>query len=141
MIKRTYELMFIVRSDMPDDEADKLVNGFEAMLTNAGGSLRKTERMGKRRLAYPIDGFRDGNYVLFDLEAPPEAIVELERRLRVSEPVIKFLTVRTDETDKRLNKDRKRREERLKRKPAAPAPPPPELMPASPAEESGSPAV
>ena len=120
-MNRTYEVMFILRPDLADDESDKLVAGLETAATTAGIQMRKVDRLGRRRLAYRVRGFREGNYVLFDLAASAEAIAELQRRLRVSEPVIKYLAVRTDELNKRLERDRRHREARLKRRPAPPA--------------------
>ncbi|MGH9478777.1 MAG: 30S ribosomal protein S6, partial [Terriglobales bacterium] len=117
-MNRTYEVMFILRPDLADDESDKLVAGLESAATTAGAVMRKVDRLGKRRLAYRVRGFREGNYVLFDMEASAEPVHELQRRLRVSEPVIKFLAVRTDELEQRLQKDRRRREARLQRRPA-----------------------
>ncbi|HEY8056540.1 MAG TPA: 30S ribosomal protein S6 [Terriglobales bacterium] len=128
-MNRTYELVFIVRPDLVDDEADKLVTGLETAATGSGATLRKTERLGRRRLAYRVRGFREGNYVLFDLETQgPEPIGELQRRLRISEPVIKFLAVRTDELEKRVEKNRRHREARLARRPAPAAPSAPESV-------------
>ncbi|MGH9519215.1 MAG: 30S ribosomal protein S6, partial [Terriglobales bacterium] len=106
-MNRSYEVIFILRPDLVDEEADKLVGGLEAAVTGAGAVLHKTDRLGRRRLAYHVRGFREGNYVLFEMEAGPEPIHELQRRLRVSEPVIKFLAVRTDEANKRLDRDRR----------------------------------
>jgi small subunit ribosomal protein S6 len=74
--------------------------------------------MGKRRLAYDVKKFSDGQYVLFVLQADGKAIHELERRMRVAEPVIKYITVRTDEEKQRLDKVRKLREAKVKRPPA-----------------------
>lgn len=121
---RTYEVMFILRPDLADEQSDQLVATLESAATGAGATLRRTDRLGRRRLAYRVRGFREGNYVLFDLESGAEPIHELQRRLRVSEPVIKFLAVRTDEIDARMEKDKRRREARLKRRPAAAAPAP-----------------
>ena len=117
-MNRTYEVIFILRPDMVEEEADRLVATLEEAATQAGAVLRKTDRIGKRRLAYRVRGFRDGNYVLFDLETSAEAIHELQRRLRVSEAVIKFLAVRTDELEKRFQKRQKQREDRRQRRPA-----------------------
>jgi small subunit ribosomal protein S6 len=117
-MNRTYEVIFILRPDMVEEEADRLVATLEEAATQAGAVLRKTDRIGKRRLAYRVRGFRDGNYVLFDLETGAEAIHELQRRLRVSEAVIKFLAVRTDELEKRFQKRQKQREDRRLRRPA-----------------------
>lgn len=135
---RTYEVMFILRPDIPDDEADKLVASMHTVATNAGANVHKTERMGKRRLAYRVRGFRDGNYVLFGMEAEAGPVHELQRRLRVSEPVIKHLIVRTDELERRFQKDRRHREERAKRKPVAQAAAP--ALAAVPAAEAADPA-
>lgn len=117
---RTYEVMIIVRPDMADEDLDKLVSTLEGHIGTAGGTLTNTERMGKRRLAYEVRGFADGTYVLFTVEGEGKIITEIERRLRVAEPVIKFITVRTDETQKRLDKIKKLRAERVKRPPVSP---------------------
>jgi len=103
-MQRTYELMFIVRPDMPEEEQDKLLSNVETQVGNAGGSVKSIERMGKRRLAYQVRRFHDGIYVLMVLEGEGAMVKEVERRLRVTEPVIKFITVRIDEEQKRLAK-------------------------------------
>src|SRR4029077_6214015 len=118
-MNRTYELMFIVRPDMLDDDLDKLVSTLESAVTTAGGAVKSVEKMGKRRLAYTVRRFHDGIYILLTVEGGGAVIHELERRLRVTEPVIKFLTVRIDEEQKRLEKIKKIRDARRK---AAPAP-------------------
>ena len=118
---RIYELMFIVRPDMVEEEQDKLISTLESAVSSSGGKVKSMERMGKRRLAYTVRRFHDGIYILLTVEGGGALIHELERRLRVTEPVIKFLTVRIDEEQKRLDKIKKIREAR--RKPApAPAP-------------------
>jgi len=106
-MNRTYELMFIVRPDMPEEDQDKLISTLETAATSAGGSVKGVEKMGKRRLAYTVRKFHDGLYILLTVEGAGALIHELERRLRVSEPVIKFLTVRIDEEQKRLEKIQK----------------------------------
>lgn len=121
-MQRTYEVMFIVRPDMADEDVDKLVSTLETNATTAGAKLKNTERMGKRRLAYLVRGFGDGNYVLMTLESDGKAIHEVERRLRVSEPVIKFITVRVDETQKRVDKLAKLRASKVKRSATEAAP-------------------
>ena len=103
-MQRTYELMFIVRPDMPEEEQDKLIANLESQVGNAGGTIKSVERMGKRRLAYMVRRFLDGIYVLMVLEGEGGMVKEVERRLRVNEPVIKFMTVRVDEEQKRLAK-------------------------------------
>src|SRR5271170_6589949 len=101
---RLYEVMFIVRPDVVDEELDKLVAGFETTVTNGGGIVKGSEKMGRRKLAYTVRKFNDGNYVLLTIDADGKLVAALERRLRVSEPVIKFITVRMDEEQKRIDK-------------------------------------
>ena len=124
-MQRTYEIMFIVRPDIQDEDLDKLIAGFEAHVTNGGGSVKLTEKLGRRKLAYLVKKFNDGNYVLLTIDADGSLVGELERRLRVSEPVIKFITVRMDEEEKRRAKVKALRASRKKlsaQPPAAPAP-------------------
>jgi small subunit ribosomal protein S6 len=111
---RTYEVMMIVRPDVVDEEADRLISTLEGHIGTAGGTLTGTERMGKRRLAYEVRGFNDGNYVLFTVQGEGNIIAEIERRLRVAEPVIKFITVRVDEEQKRLAKVKKIRDSKVR---------------------------
>src|SRR6185312_3232974 len=115
MQQRTYEVMFIVRPDLVDEEIDKLVSTMESHATNAGAVVKNIEKMGKRRLAYLVRRFSDGFYILMTLDADGKAIHEVERRLRVSEPVIKFITVRVDESQKRVDKLAKLRAGKVKR--------------------------
>jgi small subunit ribosomal protein S6 len=128
-MSRVYEVMFIVRPDIPEEEADKLIAGFSSTVTNGGGQVKSVEKMGRRRLAYMVRKFNDGNYVLMTIAASGAVVLELERRLRVTEPVIKFITVRMDEEEKRLAKVKALRGTRRKvsAEPvaAAPAPEPP----------------
>ncbi len=114
---RIYEVMFIVRPDLADEEIDKLLSTLETSATSAGLTIKNVERMGKRRLAYLVRKFQEGAYVLLTLEGTGKGIAELERRLRVTEPVIKFLTVRVDEEQKRLAKVKKIREAHQRRRP------------------------
>ncbi|MGA2276136.1 MAG: 30S ribosomal protein S6 [Terracidiphilus sp.] len=101
---RVYEVMFIVRPDAAEEDVDKLIAGFSENVTKGGGTVKTVEKMGRRKLAYTVRKFNDGNYVLLTIEANGVVVLELERRLRVTEPVIKFITVRIDEEEKRLAK-------------------------------------
>ena len=103
-MQRTYEIMFIVRPDILDEDLDKLIAGLEGNITQGGGSIKSLEKLGRRKLAYTVKKFNDGNYVLLTIDADGKLVAELERRLRVSEPVIKFITVRMDEEQKRIDK-------------------------------------
>jgi small subunit ribosomal protein S6 len=120
---RFYEVMFIVRPDVEDADLDKLIAGFEHTVTNGGGTVRSSEKWGRRKLAYTVRKFNDGNYILMTIDADGALVHELERRLRVSEPVIKFITVRMDEEQKRLDKIKAIRATRkkLSAQPVAPA--------------------
>ncbi|MGC2635808.1 MAG: 30S ribosomal protein S6 [Acidobacteriaceae bacterium] len=129
-MQRFYEVMFIVRPDVADEDLDKLIAGLENTITSGGGALRSTEKLGKRKLAYMVRKFNDGNYVLLTVDANGALVAELERRLRVSEPVIKFITVRMDEEEKRLAKVRAIRATRKKLSAIPPAAEPAEAPPA-----------
>jgi small subunit ribosomal protein S6 len=114
-MNRSYEVMFIVRPDVEEAEIDKLIETFTGYVTQGGGAVKSTEKMGRRRLAYTVRKFNDGIYVLLVVDAPASLISELERRLRVSEQVIKFITVRMDEEEKRVAKIKKHRDAHVKR--------------------------
>jgi len=130
-MNRTYELMFIVRPDMTDEDLEKLISTLETTITTASGSVKSIDRMGKRRLAYMVKKFREGLYILMTVEGTGAVIHELERRLRVTEQVIKFLTVRIDLEQKRLDKIKALRD--AKKKVSA--------QPAAPVEEAAAPAA
>jgi small subunit ribosomal protein S6 len=143
---RIYEELFIVKPDAPEEEADQFVEQLRTQLTSAGATVDKVEKWGKRRLAYRVDKYREGAYVLLQFTAAPETVKELERRLRVSDIVLKFITVRIDQTLKRLDKRKKERDKRAAKRaanaPAAPAPAQPSLaqqMTESPAVMPGIP--
>ena len=124
-MNRNYEVMFIVRPDMVEEDLNKLISTLESSVTSAGGSA-KSEVWGKRRLAYKVGRFNDGIFVLMLIDAAGAVVHEVERRLRVTEQVIKFLTVRTDEELKRLDKIKKLRDSKKKasaQSAAAPATP------------------
>ena len=114
-MNRTYEIMFIVRPDVEEADLDKLIEGFSANVTNGGGEVKSVEKMGRRRLAYTVRKFNDGFYVLLTIVAQGSLVAEIERRLRVSEQVIKFITVRMDEEEKRLAKIKAIRDTKVKR--------------------------
>ena len=140
-LDRSYEVMFIVRPDVVDEELDKLVAGFESTVTTGGGSIKNSEKLGRRKLAYTVRKFNDGNYVLLTIAADGKVVAELERRLRVTEPVIKFITVRMDEEEKRLAKIKAHRASHVKRSAQpvhAPAPVAP-VVAAAPVAEPAAP--
>ncbi|HET6843227.1 MAG TPA: 30S ribosomal protein S6 [Candidatus Angelobacter sp.] len=114
-MQRAYEVMFIVRPDLSEEDTDKLIATLQGHAATAGATVLNTEKMGRRRLAYDVKKFSDGQYVLLTLNADGKAVHELERRMRVAEPVIKFLTVRTDEDQQRLDKVKKLRAAKQRR--------------------------
>jgi small subunit ribosomal protein S6 len=134
--------MFIVRPDVEDEEADKLIEGLSTTVKSGGGVVKSAEKLGRRKLAYQVRKFNDGNYILFTIEADGAVVLELERRLRVTEQVIKFITVRMDEEEKRLAKVKALRGVRrtassgsaVSAAPAAPAAPVASAAAAEPAE-------
>jgi small subunit ribosomal protein S6 len=128
MEERQYDLIFICRPATPEEEIDKIVATLEHSTAEHGGKVEKTERWGTRRLAYRVAKHREGFYVYMVVRgAQGDLIKELERRLKVSDAVIKYQTIRLDEQLKRqqkLARHRERRASRRPRKQAAPAAPP-----------------
>jgi small subunit ribosomal protein S6 len=121
---RIYELLFIVDPNVTDEQVDAVIAQVEGVVKDAGGEIDKVDRWGIRRLAYRVKKREEGFYILVQFSAAADTVKELERRLRVEELVLKYLTVRIDEELKWAEKRRKQREKRMKRKPqmAAPAP-------------------
>ena len=107
---RSYELMYILDPTLDEDASKALVGRIEDLMTKQGVEIEKTEPWGKRRLAYRIKGHWEGNYMLSYLKAVPTVISEMERRLRVTDGVLRYLTVRIDEEQAKLER-RKAREE------------------------------
>lgn len=138
---RIYEELFIVRPDATDEEIDPLVEQLKTVITTAKGTVDKVDKWGVRKLAYKVKKRAEGNYILIQFSSEPEAVKELERRLRVSDLVIKFITVRQDEKMKMDAKMRKKREARAARKPVVQTVTPGIVMPSEPsAAVPGAPA-
>ena len=93
---RRYELMLILRPDVADDKAQAVIDRTTRQLLGAGGQIIKVAPWGRRRLAYQIGAFREGSYHIVLFEAPPEAIVEVERLLLITEEVIRHLVTRIE---------------------------------------------
>jgi small subunit ribosomal protein S6 len=134
---RTYEELFIVRPDATPEEVDPFIEQLKNIITHTGGTLEKADKWGVRKLAYRVLKYNEGQYILLQFNAQPDTVREIERRLRVADFVLKFITVRIDEKLKRIEKRRKARDKRAARRPALPSAPPPSA-PSSPAEP-GSP--
>jgi small subunit ribosomal protein S6 len=115
---RIYEQLFVVRPDATPEEVDPFVEQLKNVITHTGGALERVDKWGVRKLAYRVAKFNEGQYILLQFNAQPDTVKEVERRLRVADFVLKFITVRIDERLKRIEKRRKARDKRAARKPA-----------------------
>ena len=118
MNKRTYEVIFIVNPEAADDEVMRLSEGVQKIITGQGGSIVKTDMMGKRKLAYEINHKKDGTYVLLEVEGSGGEIAEVERRMRVNDQILRYMTVRVDEARRRADKLKERRARKAAKQPA-----------------------
>jgi len=107
---RRYEIMFIVDPSLPEEEIDQLNSEVEKQIREAGGEIESVEKMGRRKLAYEVKRRTDGFYVLLTVAADGDIVKEVERRFRVMDQVLRYLTVRIDLEEKRLEKMRLIRE-------------------------------
>jgi small subunit ribosomal protein S6 len=94
---RKYEVMYIVRPDLEEEATKAIVERFQKVTTDNGGEIVNLKEMGKRRLAYEINDFREGFYVLMNINAEPAVVSELERLFNISEDVIRHLVVKEEE--------------------------------------------
>jgi small subunit ribosomal protein S6 len=138
MEERQYDLIFICRPDTPEPDIDKLIATLEHTAAEKGAKIESTTKWGRKRMAYRVQKLREGYFVYMVVKSTHgEVVKELERRLKVADPVIKYLTVRLDEELKRQEKLKKQRERRAARRPrktaATPAAPMPMVPPAEPA--------
>jgi small subunit ribosomal protein S6 len=92
-----YEHVFLARQDISAQQVDALLQSFRSILEERGGSVGKTEYWGLKSLAYRIRKNRKAHYALMNIDAPPDAVAELERQMRLSTDIIRFLTIRVDE--------------------------------------------
>jgi small subunit ribosomal protein S6 len=126
---RVYEELFILKPDTVEEEVDGFVEQIQHVITNGKGTVDKTDKWGVRKLAYRVQKYSEGLYVLIQFSSTPDLVKEVERRMRVADQVIKFITVRIDEKQKKIEKRKKARDKRAARRPA----PPPMAAPAIPA--------
>ena len=94
-----YESVFIVRQDVPAAQVETLSASFADIIRAQGGQVAKTEQWGLRNLAYRINKNKKGHYVLFNLDAPSAAVIELERNMRINEDILRYMTVRVEELE------------------------------------------
>jgi small subunit ribosomal protein S6 len=120
---RNYEIIYIVRPDVTEEDVDKLTAQMEGVVAGTGGKLEKVEKLGRRRLAYRVAKQREGIYILFRIQGSGDTVKEFERRLKVTDTVIKYLTVRIDEDLERAEKFKalraKQESKKRRSKPAA----------------------
>ncbi len=132
MEERLYDVIFICRPATPEEEITKIITTLEHACAEKGGKVEKLEKWGTRKMAYRVAKHREGFYVYLQIRSTQgELLREIERRLAVSDVVIKYLTVRLDEELKRQQKYQGKRERKIARRPRKPAP-----APASPAEQA-----
>ncbi|WP_257313647.1 30S ribosomal protein S6 [Geothrix fuzhouensis] len=113
---RHYETIFIASPTLTDEQSDELVKQFEGIIAEQGGELLKTDKWGRKKLAYEVQKFSEGYYTLFEMNAGPDLIAELERRFRNNDSVIKYMSVRLDEAEKAAGRAKQRIEREAKRK-------------------------
>ena len=111
-----YETIFIASPTLTDEQSDELVKQYEGIIAEQGGELLKTDKWGRKKLAYEVQKFSEGYYTLFEMNAGPTLIAELERRFRNNDAVIKYMSVRLDEAEKSAGRTKQRIEREAKRK-------------------------
>lgn len=131
-----YESVFLARQDISNAQVDQLADQFSEIITNMGGTIAKREYWGVRKLAYRIKKNRKAHYVLFNIDAPSDAVLEMERNMRLNEDILRYLTLRIEEVDEapsvimqakfdrpggRSDRGDRRRDDRPPRRDSAPA--------------------
>jgi len=116
--KRIYEVVFIIDPATGEEDSTRLVENLQKIVTDQGGAITKSESMGRRQLAYKIGRNHEGHFMLFEIEGTGGEIAELERRMRVSDQVMRYLTVRVDEDRRRAEKFKERRARKASKRPA-----------------------
>ena len=116
--KRQYEVVFIVDPTADEDEVTRLTESFKQIVTDQGGTITKSETMGRRQLAYEILHKTEGSFWLLEIEGSGREIAELERRMRVNDRIIRYITVRVDEDRRRAEKFKAKRVRKAEKRPA-----------------------
>ena len=112
MAQRTYEVMYIVDPETPVERIEKLNEAVGKVIEKEGGTVVRMDDIGRRPLAYPINKRNEGHYVLFEVDGSGQEIAELERRMRVNDMIMRYITIRVDEDRKKADKMRDKREKR-----------------------------
>ncbi len=110
--KRTYEVVIIIDPKVSEDDLKNLTGNLQQTIERQGGAIVKSESMGRRRMAYEIDNRVEGQYWLFEIDGSGQEVAELERRMRVNEQVVRYLTVRVDLDRRRAEKFKTKRQRR-----------------------------
>ena len=112
-----YEHVFLARQDVSGQRVDELVEQYKGVIEAGGGSVGKTEYWGLKSLTFRINKNRKAHFTLMNVEAPHEAVTEMERQMRINEDVLRFLTVRVDELEEEpsVQMQKKERDERRRR--------------------------
>lgn len=117
--KRIYEIVFIVDPEADDAEVMKLSEAVQKIITDQGGSIAKIDMWGRRQLAYEINHQKEGSYVLLEVEGSGSEIAELERRIRVNDRILRYMTIRVDEDRRRAEKLKARRARKAEKRPSS----------------------
>jgi small subunit ribosomal protein S6 len=112
LANRTYEVMYIVDPETPADRIAKLNEAVGKVIEKEGGTVVRMDDIGRRPLAYQINKRTEGYYVLFEVDGSGQEIAELERRMRVNDMIMRYVTIRVDEDRKKADKMRNKRERR-----------------------------
>ena len=104
MSQRQYEILFIAEQNLGEPEVDTLTATVKGFIEKENGTVEKVEKWGKKRLAYTIGKNREGSYVLMIANAPGSAIAEVERRMRVTDGILRFLAIRIDAEMKKADR-------------------------------------
>lgn len=95
MIERAYETMYIIDNAIGEDEKNAIVSKFDELIATHGTELQKSEKIGTKKLAYMINGAKDGYYVLTNFRAKPDFVSELERQFKINENIVRFIVLKT----------------------------------------------
>lgn len=135
---RLYDIVVLVTPDLNDEDATKVAAEYKKVLTDGGANVVKDEPWGKRRLAFPIQRKREAHYHYWQVEAAPAAVAEAERRMGLSDQILRHLAVRVDEELKRSAKMAERLRIKAAKRPPRPVAPPAPPAESAPAERSES---
>jgi small subunit ribosomal protein S6 len=116
MANRTYEVMYIIDPETEAERIEKLNDAVGKLIEKEGGEVVRMDDIGMRDLAYPIQKKNEGHYVLFEVNGSGQEIAELERRMRVNDMILRYITVRVDEDRKKADKIRAKREARTEKR-------------------------